>query len=158
MFFGQLALGLSNDLNLSTSLAFSAGNCLELFLAAIFLEKYKFKKEDLTLKNYLFIVFLIAFVLQPLSASLGCFSMWALENHQPDSLFDAFKYWWFENFMGQILIVSVFWSLNTINNKHGFLKALQIPLIAAFIFGVTFSFLFLCLGNNKTFQPVNAFL
>ena len=100
MFFGQLALGLSNDLNLSTSLAFSAGNCLELFLAAIFLEKYKFKKEDLTLKNYLFIVFLIAFVLQPLSASLGCFSMWALENHQPDSLFDAFKYWWFGNFMG----------------------------------------------------------
>jgi len=157
VFFGQLVLGLSNDLNLSTSLAFSAGNCFELFLAAVFLKKYGFKKENLTLKNYLFIVFLIAFVLQPISAGLGCLSMWTLENHQPAVLFDAFKYWWFGNFMGQILVVSVFWSINTADKKIQLRKTLQTPLLAAFIFGTAFSLLFLYLGDNKTFQPANSF-
>ena len=157
VFLGQLALGLNNDLNLSTSLAFSAGNCFELFLGAFFLKKYGFKKEELTLRNYLFIVFLIALVLQPLSAGLGCFSMWALENHQPEAFFDTFKYWWFGNFMGQILVVSAFWSISTINKKQGLRATLQIPLFSAFIFGIAFSFLFLYLGDNKTFQPAYSF-
>jgi signal transduction histidine kinase len=157
VFLGQLTLGLSNDLNLSTSLAFSAGNCFELFLAAYFLKKYGFKKEELTLRNYLFIVFLIAIVLQPISAGLGCLSMWTLENHQPEALLDTFKYWWFGNFMGQALIVSVFWSITTVNKKHGLRKALQIPFLATFIFGAIFSVLFLYLGDNKTFQSADSF-
>lgn len=157
VFLGQLILGLTNDLNLSTSLAFSAGNCLELFTGALILKKYGFKKEELTLRNYLFIVFLIALVLQPISAGLGCFSMWALENHQPEALLDAFKYWWFGNFMGQILIVSVFWAITTANKNIQPQKAVLFPLLITFIFGVVFSFIFLYLGGHENFQPANSF-
>jgi integral membrane sensor domain MASE1 len=157
VFLGQLVLGLVNGLNLLTSLGFSAGNCIELFVGSILLKKYGFQKENLTLKNYIFLVVLVALVLQPISASLGCFSMWVFENHQPEELFDTFKYWWFGNFMAQILIVSTFWSIATIEREHGLLKALKNPLLAVFLFVVTFLILFLYSGDSEILKSMNSF-
>jgi diguanylate cyclase (GGDEF)-like protein len=103
IFLGQLILGLSSGMALSSIIPISLINTLEAYIALRLFTYFKLNKELLSIRDVFGLLALILFVLQPFSAILGNAILLILDIVTLDGYFHDIFFWWFGNVMGQLL-------------------------------------------------------
>ena len=103
IFLGQLILGLSSGMALSSILPISLINTLEAYIALRLFSYFKLNKALLSMRDVFGLLALILFVLQPFSAILGNTTLLLLNIITVDAYFHDIFFWWFGNVMGQLL-------------------------------------------------------
>ncbi len=159
IFIGQMLLGISTSLPISITIIISAGNSIEAVAAFWVLNKLKFNKNLNSLRDYLLLVFIIFFLLQPLSAGIGISSLFFLKNLKTEDLIPGFTYWWIGNSMGQMLLTPlILGAAAVLKNRPTLLKEkLREGILSALIVGIISSLIFILWGESNVLRNVNAF-
>jgi signal transduction histidine kinase len=136
IFIGQLLLAYG-------SMPFLAGvsialiNSLEAILAVMLFDYFKLNRNLSTTRDVFGLIYLIVFVLQPLSALFGNSILMAFSMMDLSDFGKNFFSWWFGNMMGQILLVPTFLLLYEHRKK---VKIIELILIALFFTLVSYLF------------------
>ena len=140
VFLGQFILALTTDLSWGLSLAIATINSCEALIAWSVAGKLKINPSLRTLRDYVLLVFLIFFVLQPFSALLG---NWILSNSDKESvevfLSSSIK-WWIANGLGQLLFAPILMLLFTKTERFSsyrivdFIPTILLPLLIFLVF------------------------
>ena len=117
IFLGQFFLALSNTIAFLPSFEIATINSLEALLGLFLFQKLKLNIQISTTRDFVGLLLLIIFVLQPFSSLLS-YTALLLHNGIQDEVFFRFLFsWWFGNAMGQLLITP-FTLLFLINYKQ----------------------------------------
>ncbi|TQV87295.1 sensor domain-containing diguanylate cyclase [Aliikangiella coralliicola] len=104
VFVGQLLLALSTALPLLIALSISLSNSLEVIIAAVIFQKIKISPELNRIHHLVWLLCIVALVLQPFSATFGLLPFWLTNRIAEDQLASAWIYWWYGNSLGQCLV------------------------------------------------------
>lgn len=119
VFFGQLVLALTSDLNPIPAVLISTSNALEAVIAAFAVKRLNIKIELSRIEDFVKLIFLILCILQPFSAILGnliiTFSA-SKEIFDLDHFINTTASWWSGNSIAQILVAPIL--LNLFSNKQ----------------------------------------
>lgn len=140
VFLGQFILALTTDLSWGLSLAIAAINSCEALIAWSLAGKLKINSSLRTLRDYVLLVLLIFFVLQPFSALLG---NWILLNSDKESVevfcSSSIK-WWIANGLGQLLLAPILMFFFTKTERFSnyrivdFIPTILLPLLIFLVF------------------------
>lgn len=105
VFIGQFALAYVNGLPLLDTFAVSFFNSAELVLASVLVKRWAINTPIQRIKDYLKLVALILFVLQPFSALLSNTALWldGITSNQ-ETFWESVIIWWGTNSLAQLLI------------------------------------------------------
>lgn len=112
IFLGQLALAVTRGLPVLPALGISASNSLEACLAVWLFHRLKLDPRLERARDLAGLLLLIAFVLQPLSATLGHAALWlggVIDT--PQELALSWRSWWMGDVLGQMLVTPLLLSL-----------------------------------------------
>lgn len=141
IFLGQLILALNNDISFFPAFLIAAINAFEAVLGGFLFKRFELNSSMRRIKDFSTLVFLVSFVLQPFSASLGNLVLLATGTISDSHVFiQSWINWWLGNSMGQFLITPLL--LMIFSNQYTFKKpdlTLLIP-ITLIIFVAYFTF------------------
>jgi signal transduction histidine kinase len=132
IFLGQFLLALFNDINFYATFSIALVNTLEALLAIIIFNTFQLDRGLKHLRDMLFLISIIVFVLQPFSSFLGNLGLYLNSEISLSDLPLSFFSWWFGNIMGQLLFTPFLLLLFTHDKKIQFLNYS--------IYGVIFAF------------------
>ena len=136
VFIGQLALALSSGLALVPSILIATTNSLEAVLAVMLFYRFGLHKTLSSFRDVMGLILLIILVLQPLSATLGTFSL-CLTGVVPYSEYlQASFSWWFGNTMGQLLVTPLLLLLYRCRHHLNYLEMISTVLFFALLYYV----------------------
>jgi signal transduction histidine kinase len=136
VFIGQFALAFSSDLSLASAILISISNSVEMLIAYWIFNKIKLNTTDttdITLKNYIKLIVVIALVLQPFSAAMGILALGNFNHLSSDNYLIVFEYWWVGNVMAQILLTPLILVLMALTTK----QQIQV-LLVSLVLGVVY--------------------
>ncbi len=134
IFLGQLMLALSSEVPLGASLAISAINTIEAYVAIVLFNRFHLNTALVRFRDVVGLVVLILFVLQPLSALSSNTVLLFFHQITADSFLHYSFSWWFGNVMGQLLFTPFFLLM-----LHDFKKIDKIDFsLYGIVFGVYF--------------------
>jgi signal transduction histidine kinase len=134
VFIGQFALAFSSDLSLASVILISVSNSVEMLAAYWIFHKIKFDTTEITLKNYLILIGVIALVLQPFSAAMGVLALSKFNQLSSDNYLTVFEYWWVGNTMAQILLTPLILVLRVFSTVKQQLQVLLVVLILSVVY------------------------
>lgn len=140
IFLGQLVLALSSGVGLEGSLLISTINA---FLAIF--GKHLFQRAKLTtnlsqVRDVIYLSAIILFIIQPISAILGNFTLWYFHKLDAKIFYDSVIAWWLGNAIGQLTLVPFIFLLFTKRyvSKTFFYRDLPIAVVTLILTFITF--------------------
>jgi diguanylate cyclase (GGDEF)-like protein len=107
IFIGQIFLALYNHSTLDFAIIISAGNTLEAFIAYKLFQYFKFNSNLHEVRDFFGLLFLIVFILQPISSLIGNSTLYFSGILPSTQFINSTFFWWIGNSLGQILLTPV---------------------------------------------------